>query len=292
MNYYNTPINEHRINYVKDVSTLIDNSIPNFKPAWLEIGKYMNNENSRWLSNLNPMIECVGTGHYTILKSLNFIRLSKCKSTSYLNDSDQRFKNIFFHFGLITDCSYQIARCLVLIQSKLDLIKYDEKQLDLGEIKSKVESWYKNYDSRHKEMLKYGISINIEIQPRRDSYFDILDAEEKYTKDYFSFRDSIQAYRNAYIHNPMIDVFMFDGKECVIDTKADKKKSIKINEYRYLSQLDKLDKKFFIHPQELIDRNFDYLLKGLDSLWILYSCEIKRINCNENIDNVLYRIDD
>ncbi len=290
MSYYNIPIHKHRIDYVRNVSTLIDSSIPNFNSAWLEIGRYMNNSNSRWLSNLNPLIECIGTGHYTILKSLNFIRLTICKSNTYLNDSEQRFKNIFFHFGVITDCSYQIARCIVLIESKLDLICYNEKYLNVKEIKSKVESWYsKNYISRYDDMLKYGISINVEIQPNRDNYLKILDKEKKYSKDYFKFRDSIQSYRNSYIHNPMIDVFVFNGNEYVIDTKGGKNNSVKINDFRYLSQLDKLDRKYFIRPQELIDRNFKLLLKGIDSLWTLYSKEIKRINGNDNLESVLYR---
>ena len=124
MSYYNTPIHEHRINYVKDLSDLIDNSIPNFKSGWLEIGRYMNENKSRWLTNLNPFVECIGTGHYTIIKSLNFIRLTKCKSNSYINDNEQRFKNIFFHFGVINDCSYQLARCIVLIESKLGIINF------------------------------------------------------------------------------------------------------------------------------------------------------------------------
>ena len=296
MKYYNTPIHEHSIDFVRDVSYLIDQSIPNFKSGWFELGKYMNDDKSRWLKNLNPLFECIGTGHYTILKSLNFIRLSKNKGKVYHNDSEQRFKNIFFHYGVITDCAYQIARCLVIIKSNLGLIEYSVEKLSLDEIYSKVKSWYgkdgKNYKDRYADMFKYGLSINVDIQPGRDRFFEILDKNKKFTNDYIKFRESIQSYRNSYIHNPMIDVFRYNGAEYVIDNKADKKKSIKINDYRYLSQLDNLDKKYLIKPHELIERNFNLLVKGLDSLWTLYSAEIKVINCNENLDIILCRADD
>ncbi len=281
------------INYVKDLSELIDNSIPNFKSGWLEIGRYINSDNSRWLNNLNPLIECVGTGHYTVLKSLNYIRLSRCISNSYINDNEQRFKNIFFHFGIITDCCKQISRSIVLIKSNLRLIEYKEEKLEYNEIKQNLKSWYESkYDSQYKEMQNYGISVNINIQPESDIYFNILDKEKNYTKNYFIFRNAIQSYRNAYIHNPMIDVFYYKKNEYVIDTNTDKKAAIKLNKYRYLSQLDKLDTKYFIHPQELIDRNFKLLLQGLNSLWDLFSQELKTINSHPDIENILYKTED
>ncbi len=295
MNYSNIPIKDHKISYIKDVSNIIDSDIPHFSHAWLEIGKYMNKDKSRWLRKLNPLFEGLGTGHYTILKSLNYIRLSKCISNSYMNDSNQRFKNIFFHFGVILDCSHQIARDIVLIKSKLNLIEYEESYYPLEKIKLKLESWYNSNENGYKrkleELVLYGIPIDYIIQPERDIYFKTLDKEKKYTKEYFKFRNAVQSYRNAYIHNPMIDVFIHRGVECVIDTNANKSGMIKLNQYRYLSQLDDLDEKHFIHPQALIERNYRLLLNGLNSLWNLFSNELHVINSSDNLETVLYRFE-
>ncbi len=295
MTYFNIPIKENKISFIKDVSDIIDSDFPNFETAWLELGRYMNKEKLRWLNNLNPLFEGLGTGHYTILKSLNYIRLSKSGRKKYLNDINQRFKNIFFHFGLITDCCYQIARSIVLIKSRLNLIKYEEPEYDLEILKQKLENWYKSFKSGYKyklgELNKYGIPVDFIIQPEHDIYFSILDKDKKYTKEYFKFRNAIQTYRNAYIHNPMIDVFNLKGVEYVIDTHHNKNKTLKLNQFRYLSQLDELDNKYFIQPHKLIDRNYRLLLNGLNSLWELYSYEIKVINSNPNLESILYRFE-
>ncbi len=288
MEYHNIPMNEHKIGYVHDLVNLIDKSIPNFNYGWLEIGRYMVEDKSRWLSNLNPLLECIGTGHYTILKSLNYIRIAKCISESYLNDPEQRFKNIFFHFGVITDCTNQIARSIVLIESKLKIRSFVEKRFTEEEIMSTVEKRIgKDYNSRYDKLVKYGTPISVEIQPERDVYLKTLDSTNQYIGDYRIFRQAIQTYRNTYIHNPTIDVFVYNGKECVFNTKA-RKTQISLNDFRFLGQLDGLDEDDFIHPQDLINNNFRQLLIALNSMWDLFGREINKINSDKSLDEILF----
>jgi len=60
--------------YLDEFIETIEKQLPILKEAWENLDPYT--ENNRWKNNLDRNLELIGTGHYTLIKSLNYIRKS------------------------------------------------------------------------------------------------------------------------------------------------------------------------------------------------------------------------
>ena len=58
---------------------------------------------------------------YGVYKSLVYIHISKLNIR--VGDTDQRYKNIYFHFGLIFEIVENLAKNMILAQHQLQMIK-------------------------------------------------------------------------------------------------------------------------------------------------------------------------
>ena len=106
-----------KVKYLNQIYDFLVAKIPNLDKIWPLLGDYT--LNNRWDPNIDPDLEAIGTGHYTLLKSLNYIYQNK--DDIILNDPLIRYKNIYFHYGLIIDCINQIAFHILRFQKKLNM---------------------------------------------------------------------------------------------------------------------------------------------------------------------------
>lgn len=144
------------IAYLDEMVVTIDEQLPILKVAWENLAPYT--LNNRWRPKLDIDLEIIGTGHYTLLKSLNYIR--KNKDLVKMNDPEQRFKNIYFHYGLIIDCIKQISRSLLLFKTKLGVMDFQETKFSFDDILRITENWYKNnYENSYKNLRFRGYDL-------------------------------------------------------------------------------------------------------------------------------------
>jgi hypothetical protein len=235
------------ITYLDEFIETIENQLPILKETWENLDPYT--RNGRWKSNLDRNLELIGTGHFTLLKSLNYVR--KNKDQVRMNDPEQRFKNIYFHFGLIVDCIRQISRSILLFKNKLGVLNYSEERLSAETVTMQILNWYQdNYDTDFAKLESFGISISIPLQPKRE-YLSLLATKQE-TKKYNTFKNNILPYRNIHIHNPTIDIFR---RPDVVGDHTVKKDKLK--NYRFLNEIDQIDKNDLINPK--IMTNQDYI---------------------------------
>lgn len=218
-----------------------------------------------WRNDTYPYLEKIGISAFGILKSINFISIKKSQ-IKVSADPDQTFKNIFFHFGLAIDCVESLSRAIILVESELKMIDFDKK-LQLPPIKliKKFQDWATNsYSVKYNEMVKFGKPIL--YYPQHDHNFLSLIVESKQVKSRYSqITKSIKDYRNFFIHNPGVDVF--------IDLKTHELYAIKkemVNESANWASLRGLynnQKNLFVNPQEMVNQDLVSLLKELNSIW-------------------------
>ncbi len=159
-------------NYIKIIGCYIDKNIPSFRDIWPFLGRYT--EEGHWHPKLDINLEFIGTAHYTVLKSLCFIIRNKDMVAP--NDPDQRYKNVIFHYAIINDCIKELCCHLLKFEKKLDSTL-----------------------SRQIRQLNYIVSLNNSIRlPNNEQQFITFNDFKK---------NRIDPLRNAFIHNPSIDIF-------------------------------------------------------------------------------------
>ncbi len=209
-------------------------------------------------------LEELGMSQYGILKSLNFINISFPEIR--VGDPYQRFKNIYFHFGLIFDSINNFCRNLCIIKEILErknLIrtpKQSETELLNGFQKWITKKYDKSYDKTirlWKPMLYY---------PHSDiNYLKILEVPNPLRRNYNSYVTSIKNYRNFYIHTPGVDIITSYGRLRAI-------KNEHLNEYRLWSKIKKcLDQNpnhdHFSDPKEIVENDLNETLDHCNSIW-------------------------
>lgn len=219
--------------------------------------------NPNWRIDTHPLLEQIGVTAYGILKSLNFIEYRKNKVT--ISDFDQSFKNIYFHFGLIFDCVEFLCRKIVLIEKELGLSKFESK---VKQSKEKLLEYFNNwidkeYEQRFKQMIEQGKPIL--CYPHGDINYLSQIIQNPLKRNYNTFSKGIKDYRNFFIHNPGVDIF--------IDTRSKKLYTVK-KEFVYKSKnwanlqlIFEYDKDQFVDPILIINSDIDQLLDLLNQIW-------------------------
>jgi hypothetical protein len=256
------------ITYLDEYIETIENHLPVLKETWENLDPYT--LNGSWRSDLDRNLELIGTGHYTLLKSLNYVR--KNKDLVRMNDPEQRFKNIYFHFGLIVDCIRQISRSILLFKNKLGLINYSDERLSLDEFAVKILNWFKdNYDTDFTKLTNFGISISIPLQPKTE-YLSLLATKQE-LKRYNNFKNKILPYRNIHIHNPTIDIFR---RSDVVGDHVVKKEKLK--NFRYLSEINQINKNELTNPITMTNQDYLECLQVIREIWTIVLKNLKEIN--------------
>jgi len=265
---YNNLLNKG-IDYIDEMKDTLEEKIPILLESWRNLAQYTSN--GRWRKKLDRDLEVIGTGHYTILKSLNFIRRNK--EYVKINDPDQKYKNIYYHFGLIIDCIRQISRSILIFEDKLGIIKFQEKAKTKEEIELQTKGWFDQYYNKLFERLTtYGITISQNIQPENE-YISILEPTKNNIKKYNQFRNSIQQYRNILIHNPSIDIFKRSDLNGVYVVKKEQ-----LKKYRFLNEIDKININDLINPIEQVNQDYEKCLSAVMEVWTVFLVHIKDIN--------------
>jgi hypothetical protein len=262
------------ITYVDEFLDTVENQLPILKDSWENLDPYT--INGRWKRNLDRNLELIGTGHYTLLKSLNYVR--KNKDLVHMNDPEQRFRNIYFHFGLIVDCIRQISRSIVLFKNKLGLLEFSEEKLSADTVTNQILRWYKdNYDSDFDKLENFGITISIPIQPKKE-YLSIISTKQE-TRKYNLFKNNILPYRNIHIHNPTVDIFR---RPDVVGDHVVKKEKLK--NFRFLNEIDHIERNDLIDPKKMTNEDYVDCLGVIQEIWTIFLRNIKEINTHPNFD--------
>ena len=261
------------VKYLNQIYDFVENEIPNLFRIWPLLGDYT--INNRWDPKIDADLEAIGTGHYTILKSLNYIYHNKDKVG--LNDPKLIYKNIYFHYGLIIDCINQIAFHILRFQIKLGTRKPFIKKMGIIKLVLKTIKWYfNNYLKGFNRIEKQGGFILYKIQPSRD-YINILVENKSYKK----FASLVRPVRNVFIHNPSIDIFKYTPEQ---DIRVVKLK--KLTKNKFLNTIDKLNPNDLEHPTNQMNDIFDKAINMINFLWLDIYKNIENINSNDKFETL------
>lgn len=238
--------------------------------------------NCSWRKDTHPKLEEIGMTSYGVIKSLNFIQHRKNKVKT--SDFDQSFKNIYFHFSLIFDCVESLSRSIILLQVELDQVDIKKEiKLSKEELIERYSLWIdKNYDKKFQDLINKGKPIF--YHPQNDHTYLSKIVKNPLKRDYNKFIQIIKDYRNFFTHNPGVDVFCPDGREYLVV----KKEFFSISN-SWADTLDNYMKNndFFENPKEMIERDFEGLLKLLNRVWIELNVKLEKIYQVDEFDKLI-----
>jgi hypothetical protein len=269
---------QKKFRYIEVISDYINNNILPFKAIWPYLGAYT--INGHWDPNIDENLEFIGIAHYTVLKSLCYIFQNK--DNIEMNDPEQRYKNIIFHYALIIDCIKQVSFHLLKFKNKLDptlklpIIKFTKNQF-----LEEMEIWFdQNYSDLFTSFVSTGGLIMKEVHSTK-SYIAHLNAENEF-KSFNQFSSIIGPLRNVFIHNPSIDIFQYRGKPFVVKPQYIKKN-------RTIQSINELNQNDIIDPKVLMNQLFLKSTKMLVDVWTVFLTEIEIINTHTNFHLLKYR---
>lgn len=267
---------QNKFEYVKIISDYIEQNIPQFSNIWPFLGAYT--FNGSWDPDIDENLEFIGIAHYTVLKSFSYIFQNK--DSVKMNDPNQRFKNIIFHYALIIDCIKQITFHIVKFKHKLNpIIKMPVTRLGKAAFLKKMEDWYdKEYNERFETFLENGGLIMKEIHST-NNYVSLLN-KNKCFKSFHKFNERINPYRNVFVHNPSIDIFLRGKAPYVVNSEY-------IKSTRTIQSIRRLSTEDLNNPSDLMDQLFKQATKMLSDVWKIFYKEIESINTNPNF--LIYR---
>jgi len=228
-----------------------------------------------WRLDTYPDLEKIGIASFGIMKSISFINNKKDK-IGVSGDPEQTFKNIYFHFGLAIDCVEALARSIVIIMEELRLVNIERKlKLSSASLLYYFLSWaFKDYSKSFKMMVSEGKPIFYYPQHNHD-FLCLIISEKSKRRKYLSLTKKIKDYRNFFIHNPGVDVFMdlHSKKHYAIR----KEKVNKSRNWATLRELYNIDKSDFIDPSLMIADDLHYFLTELNSIWFDFDKKLELI---------------
>jgi hypothetical protein len=270
---------QEKFHYIKIVSDYVNENIPSFKSIWPFLGAYT--INGHWDPKIDEDLEFIGIAHYTVLKSLSYIFQNK--DSIKMNDPNQRYKNIIFHYALIIDCIKQISFHILKFKNKLDSdFKPPINKLSKEEFLRKMEVWYDQfYNDQFESFTKVGGLVMNEIHSVK-SHIAQLNVNNK-LKSFNQFSSIIGPLRNVFIHNPSIDIFYHGNKPFVVKPKY-------IKTSRSIQSITELNIQDIIDPKVLMDQLFLQSTKMLADVWTVFKAEIELINSHENFKILKYKL--
>lgn len=270
---------QEKFQYIKIVSDCVNTNIPSFKDIWPFLGAYT--INGHWDTKIDEDLEFIGIAHYTVLKSLSYIFQNK--DGVKMNDPDQRYKNIIFHYALIIDCIKQISFHIIKFKNKLDSgLELPINKLSKKEFLLKMGDWFDQYyNDQFESFTKVGGLVMNEIHSVK-SHVAQLNTNNKF-KSFNQFSSIIGPLRNVFIHNPSIDIFYHGNKPFVVKPKF-------IKTSRSIQSITELNIQDIIDPKVLMDQLFLQSTKMLADVWTVFKAEIELINTHENFEMLKYKL--
>jgi len=244
-----------KFRYIDAIGDFIIDRIPKLAEIWPLLGKYT--LDGAWNPKLDEHLEFVGIAHYNLLKSLCYI--IRNKDFVDINDPDQKYKNVIFHYAILTDCIIIMHYHILKFHKKLDLSdSYSVKMLENSVAKDDAGNF------------KYG--------PVNDFY------GEKFTKfdAFYKFRDYIYPIRNAFIHNPSIDVFYRIYSNGIRERLVVKPEFIRDN--KSIQSISKLDRDALIELKQFMNDTFNLAIDMLSDVWEIMYEHVVEINAHPKFD--------
>ena len=240
-------------------------------------------QDPNWRNDTHPDLEHIGMAFYSFLKSLKYIIKNKDKVS--VGDPDQTFKNIYFHFGLALESFEEVFRSICTLLQELELLNIPEKfKIEKTELIEKFEKWIdSDYERRFESMLKDGRTIVYYPQHGRD-FLSILTNKETRT-NYIKYRSSIKNYRNFYIHNPGVDIFIHIYSKKIYVVKKEKVSVAK--RWSDLNRLFESHPEFFCHPIDSVQSDLLEMLKHINELSNVIINNLEVIFSNEKSINLI-----
>ncbi len=272
-------------NIEREMAETIEIKFPNFEILW---SKYLmlltgmpSDPNLR--NDTFPNLEEIVMSHFGVLKSLNYIRISK--SNIGPGDPYQTYKNIYFHFGLIFDSVDNLLRNILIVQNHLKIIKLDEKiKIPKSKLLSEYNEWIdQKYNNAYNNMIQFGKPILYHPQ-NNYSFLKILITQKPIRKKYNKFVKGVRDYRNFFIHNPGVDIARNKSSQKLF---AIKKEYVDI--CKHWSDFQKLVPKhpeYFEDPHIIIDNDFNLSLELLNKLWKSLINEMEKIYSHKDFPKI------
>lgn len=271
----------------RNTAQLIELYFPYYEKFWQEFLEPIRGIDGNWRNDTLHNLEEIGMSQYAVLKSLNIIKINQNDVT--VGDPYQRYKNIYFHFGLIFDSAKNLARNICIIGDMLNIISYTKKaKIRKLRLILNFSKWvYKNYDRSFDSMVSHGKPIF--YYPHRDRNFLTVLMPKRFGKQYNKFVTDIMNYRNFYIHNPGVDIIISFS-----DNKLHAIKKENLGLYRHWSDIRQAfprKKEHFDSPQNIIENDLKKTLNLLNDLWTCFYGHMANIANHQKYSKLLHNYD-
>lgn len=271
----------------RNCSTLIERSFPNYEIFWNNFLEPLRGADGNWRNDTFQCLEEIGISQYGVIKSIYFIILTGNDITA--GDPFQRFKNIYFHFGLIFDSVKNLARNICIISDQLGVISLQKiLKKEKKDLISDYEKWIDNeYTDCYDKLVERGKPIF--YYPQREHNFLTILLPKQLRRRYNNFVINIMKYRNFYIHTPGVDV--------TVDLKTSKLYAIKkehIDLYRHWSTIRKsipINSSHFDDPVKIIKSDLYDSLSLLNEVWSHFMIHMEKISRQDKYIKYLYNYD-
>ncbi len=249
---------QREFHYIDMIGDFVNENLCNFRDIWPWLGAYT--KDRAWHPNLNQHLEFIGIAHYTVLKS--FCYISSNKESVKINDPDQKYKNILYHYGIINECISKIHYHILSFQTLI------------GEFP----------DGHSVHMLEKTYKL-----PRGKTEEEMIDKVRQYyttryhlIESFINFRTFTQPIRNMFTHYPTIDVFYINNKELVVRPEYMQRNSLTIQ------SINKIRPTHLIDPIILMKDMYTRATNMINNIWEIFLEEIQLINNSPNFSEKIY----
>jgi len=176
-----------------------------------------------------------------------------------------------------------------ILRLKRLLRKFDlDSKLAMSDKKTcnKIKNWIKK---EYKIQLEKFIDTGRPFQlPIRNPYLlKLMIQDTELIRNYNKFSQSIREYRNIFIHNPSVDIFMVKEERTIKHFSPKKNKAKKYPLWNDMRTKYLFKKDDFINPKSLIEEDLLELLKLLNDIWKEYHKHMKEIFQQNDIASLL-----
>ena len=267
----------------QNCSALIEGFFPNYELFWDQYIEPLKGLDGNWRNDSLQCLEEIGISQYGVLKSINFILLLCDKII--VGDPLQRYKNIYFHFGLLFDSVKNLARNICIIGDRLGVFSLNENfKKEKVDLLNDYKEWINNnYEDYYKKMIELGKPIF--YYPHKEHNFIKILLPNNLRRRYNKFVTNIKKYRNFYIHTPGVDVAVLNTGALY----AVKKEYIDL--YRHWSTMRNAfpyNRSHFDNPTKIIKNDLNDSISLLDEVWSYFINEMEKISEQKDYTKYLY----
>ena len=267
-----------RHNIEKEVAPLIEIAFPEYEDFF---DKHLIplTEDGHWRNDTLDYLEFIGMASFSVLKSINFIN----RNIDHIKrgDPDQRFKNIYFHFGLAADSVESLSRNIALTSDFLGIKSIDKNPKEANDLIKSFEKWVqKKYSKSLEDLVKRGRQVVYHLHSI-DFLKETISAD--LNADFKTFVKSLKDYRNFYTHNPGVDIIQISQNQIYVVKRQ------KISEADSWSNLrlmlrESLDD--FVNPKEQVTNDLEMFLNYLRKIWVEFDKKMNEIEQHKDFGQI------